>query len=730
MTAKTDFKFYIFKDSSIVQPFESGFKEYIRILQLDGVLEPEGEYDLTEKTGIKLENSLNYGKSAGLFWVWKNSKADYIGFTMDNNLPTIEYSELTDTFQKGYSCVGIKHLNLQYTLRETYRSDHYDYDLRILADVIKHSYPLMAECFENLLRKNRFLIPSIIMRKDLFKKMCVWLFSVLERVSAVCKQKVSAKENRYLEYLTVYLINLYVEYNSEKYKFFFVERYSGVITIGKVTDGDISNCERFYGDILGRAQKLVNDGKPEMIQDLIGKSADHRDNAILTRVYENYKRQKRYYQETDLDKNISIADQARAIEGFTPKATGKILLFRWNSINDGDVLEALEKYGYKVDYLGVGDINYLRQADTAGVANAYLDSHENEYDFVFSVNYFDDMAEACYVHNVPYIAWAYDSPTDLGCRKKLGFDTTHVFLFDSEEAFKEKRERKFAHVEYLPLAANTEKYDNIEITAEDKEKYTADISFIGQLYANKMNEYMNCMTDYQKAFFNALIDYNVGKYNNDIIHNVVSIDSYDWLSDKRLINEIFKVESHAESFAIEDKSPGAIIGKILVRSNQTVTNRERLILISMLANHWDLKLYSTSSHEVFTNVNECGVIDYYTDAPKAFKLSKINLNITLKTITSGIPLRCLDIMGCGGFLLSNHQRDFDEHFKDGVNIALFNSLEEAYDKCKFYLEHDTERKKVALNGYETVKKYYSYNYLFDQMVRRSGLDYLLDKTVK
>ena len=43
--------------------------------------------------------------------------------------------------------------------------------------------------------------------------------------------------------------------------------------------------------------------------------------------------------------------------------------------------------------------------------------------------------------------------------------------------------------------------------------------------------------------------------------------------------------------------------------------------------------------------------------PYVFRNSRINLNITLRSIKSGIPLRCMDIYGAGGFLLSNYQTD-------------------------------------------------------------------------
>ena len=94
--------------------------------------------------------------------------------------------------------------------------------------------------------------------------------------------------------------------------------------------------------------------------------------------------------------------------------------------------------------------------------------------------------------------------------------------------------------------------------------------------------------------------------------------------------------------------------------------------------------------------------------PYVFKNSAINLNISLRSIRSGIPLRCFDIMGCGGFLLSNYQGDFYEHFVPGEDLVLFESQEDFLNKCDYYLKHDNERRQIAANGYGKVKEFHTY----------------------
>lgn len=103
--------------------------------------------------------------------------------------------------------------------------------------------------------------------------------------------------------------------------------------------------------------------------------------------------------------------------------------------------------------------------------------------------------------------------------------------------------------------------------------------------------------------------------------------------------------------------------------------------------------------------------------PAVFRGSKINLNITLRSITSGIPLRALDIMGAGGFLMSNYQAELSEYFIDGKDMVLFDSPEDMQWKIRYYLKHDDERQQIAKNGFEKVKRKFSYDIQLEKMMR-------------
>ena len=102
--------------------------------------------------------------------------------------------------------------------------------------------------------------------------------------------------------------------------------------------------------------------------------------------------------------------------------------------------------------------------------------------------------------------------------------------------------------------------------------------------------------------------------------------------------------------------------------------------------------------------------------PYVFKLSKINLNITLRSIQNAIPLRCYDILGAGGFLLSNYQVDLARHFIPGEDYVFYENRKDILDKIEYYLSHEDERKAIAKNGHDKVKKEHTFDVRVKQII--------------
>ncbi len=103
--------------------------------------------------------------------------------------------------------------------------------------------------------------------------------------------------------------------------------------------------------------------------------------------------------------------------------------------------------------------------------------------------------------------------------------------------------------------------------------------------------------------------------------------------------------------------------------------------------------------------------------PKVFQASKINLNITMRAIETGLSLRIWDILGCGGFLLTNYQAEIPDFFEIGRDLETYESMDELVEKVRYYLSHEEERVEIAINGYEKMAAHHTYEIRLAQMIK-------------
>lgn len=408
----------------------------------------------------------------------------------------------------------------------------------------------------------------------------------------------------------------------------------------------------------------------------------------------------------------------------------KVLFFEWASVTNAEMIDMLKRADCEVYVLKLPFNTFSGDTKLLEAFEPYLE--KEDFDFAFSINYFDMIAEACHRKRVKYIAWTYDSPTHLGDIKILGYDTNYIFMFDRTEA-EEWKQRGFENIYHLPLAVNYERYDKVRAKNKTNENIIrSEISFVGKLYENDMAKITSCLPDFYKAFLNALVDEQLLISGYNILDTAITDElvlqmgnpefnelmntpkALPWATEKPEVSE-------EELKRRRELAPPA--STLAFKLKEVVTNRERIMLLQLLAKHFHLKLFSTQKNNIIKNAIACGPVDYYTNMPKVFKYSKINLNISLRTIESGIPLRCLDIMGCGGLLMSNYQKEFDDHFVNGRDLLIYSCPEDALEKAKYYLNprHEAERKQIARNGYEKVREFYNYKRQFEFIWEKAEL---------
>lgn len=376
----------------------------------------------------------------------------------------------------------------------------------------------------------------------------------------------------------------------------------------------------------------------------------------------------------------------------------KILFLEWKSFGNDYIIKEFEKQGYEVvKYPFARETEDIRNGKTLTEELAMTIMREAP-GFVFSFNYFPVAAIACKACRVKYISWVYDSPYILMYSKTIFYETNRVFVFDQSEVLK-LRQMGVNHIYYLPMAAAVEEYDEMIPGEAEHQKYDSDITFIGSMYSETkqhMFRHLEELDDYTKGYLFGLMEAQKNLYGVDILEGALKPD---------LIEKMRKVCPVTENGDGLESVEWVFANYFLARK---VTEMERREIMERLSGRHKVKLFTPEKTPHLPEVENMGEVDYYEQAPYALKCAKINLNISLKSIHSGMPLRALDIMGCGGFLITNFQSDFLEYFEPGVDFVYYESQEHLEQLVDYYLEHEDERKQIARNGYQKVKEFLTY----------------------
>lgn len=384
----------------------------------------------------------------------------------------------------------------------------------------------------------------------------------------------------------------------------------------------------------------------------------------------------------------------------------KLLIYQWKSYLQYDICELLREKGIAHDVFlwSFSDKN----EDEAFVKWFRENVDIESYDAVLSVNYWPLLSEVCQEQGMKYIAWCYDNPLNVvRIEETLGNPVNYVFFFDRIQYRKYKKEG-YDTVYHLPLGVNRTRLAKLDLSAADYEKYGAQVSFVGQLYESRLREIMAPLQEYMKGFLQAVMDMQSHVYGYYLVDDCITEELLQDINEqyrKVVPGTEFRLCREALSYAMASE----------------ITRKDRLVLLSLCGKRYDTRLYSYQDNEIMENVKKYPPVNYLTEMPKVFACSKVNLNPSLRIIQSGIPLRAFDIMGAGGFLLSNYQEELLELFENEKEMAVYESHEDALSKIDFYSRYENIREKIAENGRRKTLEEHSLQDRMAKIIATAGL---------
>lgn len=379
-----------------------------------------------------------------------------------------------------------------------------------------------------------------------------------------------------------------------------------------------------------------------------------------------------------------------------------ILMYRWKAYNYRDIEQTFLSMGHTVDNIEQKLGNYDVSPEFEGVILEKI--RNNHYDMVFTVNYFAVISNVCQRLGVRYVSWTCDNPLISMYHKSVFHDCNYIFTFDMTN-YLEFREMGVKHIWYLPLAVDAQRMNLVLQETVELDKFRGDVAFVGSLYErNSYDKLKHKLPDYLRGYFDAVMEAQLNISGANIVEPMLTTDILEQLQ------EHFQLEKSDDSF-----SDLGLIFQTTVLGFKIAEIQRRRALIE-LSKHYQVKVYSNSDVRDLLRIEYCGAVDYWSELPKVFRASKIDLNLTIPNIKSGIPLRVWDVLGAGGFLMTNYQAEIPTYFKENEDLVCFDGIDDMREKAGFYLKHEEERERIAANGCKKVREHHTYTERIRQML--------------
>lgn len=374
------------------------------------------------------------------------------------------------------------------------------------------------------------------------------------------------------------------------------------------------------------------------------------------------------------------------------------ILYVYGMAKTKDIVYHLRKIGYEVEEYSRVQSNSVLNDEEMEKLTAYITKHQITH--LMSIHLIYNLALVAYRSGIKYVSIIWDAPYIKIYTPFGKMDNCYFSVFDKLDYDRFVKDG-IPHVLYQPLAVNRDDLLKWDVKRRLKGKYTDEISFVGGLYDN------NLYDDYAPKIPEKIQDYFYSIFEEaafcwDGVNRVYGKTDKAILDYLQLAVPDFKIDNVLD---VDDVKYFEIL--YLIRK---IANIERVCTLNMLGEIFPVTLYTNTNTDIsgVPNVRVMPPVLPGEAVSLVYAGSKINLNISLKGIEGGTPQRVMDIMGAGGFALSNFCPETAEIFKEDEEIVMFKTPEELVEKAGYYLSHDAQRERIAKAGQEKVLQEYNY----------------------
>lgn len=380
-----------------------------------------------------------------------------------------------------------------------------------------------------------------------------------------------------------------------------------------------------------------------------------------------------------------------------------IIFCKWTSICEDAIDTALVQLNCNITRITrlLDSVDY----DTDYMSTLSQTLSSTPADCVLSVNFIPVIARVCNVYKIPYLCLIVDSPCFQLYSDTIRLPYNRIFIFD-RDLYRKFHNENPSCIFHIPLASDVAFWDSVPVRKEDHASYDCDISFVGSLYSEKCryNQIEQSLPPQIRGYADGLIEAQLHMSGANLLRESISQEFAE------------KFKACAKWVPLEQDYREDTIGIVAdTYLGYKCTEQDRIRKLNALADHFSVDLYTLSDTSSLPKIHNKGPADSRNMMPQIIKCSKINLNFTNIPISSGLPQRIFDILGCGGFLMTNFQPELLDWFVPDEDLVIYYSTSDLIEKTAYYLEHEEERRAIAQNGYRKTASQHTYALRLVQM---------------
>lgn len=330
-------------------------------------------------------------------------------------------------------------------------------------------------------------------------------------------------------------------------------------------------------------------------------------------------------------------------------------------------------------------------------------------EFIAGINYIHGLAEWGEQHGVDYLCWEIDPAIDRPAPLTGPAPSARIFTY-RESNVRLFEQAGLENVRYMPLAADPERRKPADLSAEERARYGADVSFVGASMVRNVEPF-------QEKFNALLTAWGVvpPEFGPQVIAEVAAAQRSDFT--RYMVPELLEkllpgFREHCTSAGAPD--PAVLLGEVSAAER-------RLNYLVELANH-DLVVWGDNGWRQLSayGVRTPGSALHETELPLIYSASTINVDVGRLYQSDIIPMRIFDILACGGFVLAEHSEALANAFDIGVELDSYRTLPELQSKVAHYLRHPEEARTLARHGREAVLARHTIRGRVQEMLRERG----------